>query len=91
MAWGGWSSPAVVQWYKGAVVQRYTHLGTGALVSCVAALDTRKMRIRLLAAFLSPGLFWSACFGADHGGRRAFKLDAATGRGSSNLVNAAGS
>ena len=73
------------------MVQWYTYLGTGALVSCVAALETRKMRMRLLAAFLNPGLLWSACFGADHGGRRAFKMVAATGRGSSNLVNAAGS
>ena len=83
MAWGGWSSLAVVQ--------RSMHLVIDAQASCVAALETRKMRMRLLAAFLSPGLLWSACFGADHGGRRAFKLDAATGRGSSTLVKAAGS
>ena len=83
MAWGGWSSFAVVQ--------RYTHLGIGALVSCVAALETRKMRMLLPAAFLGPGLLLSACIGADHGGRRASKMVAAIGRGSSNLVNAAGS
>ena len=83
MAWGGWSGLAVVQWY--------THLGIDAQASCVAALETRKMRTLPLVAFLGSGLLLSACIGADHGGRQAFKLDAATGRGSSNLVNAAGS
>jgi hypothetical protein len=72
-------------------VQRYTHLGIDALVSCVAALETRKMRMLPLVAFLGSGLLLSAWFGADHGGRRALKLVAAIGRGSSNLVNAAGS
>ena len=67
------------------------HLVIDAQASCVAALETRKMRMLLLVAFLGPGLLLSACIGADHGGRRAFKLDAAIGRGSSNLVNAAGS
>ena len=81
----------MVQWCNGAVEQRYTHLVTGAQASCMAALETRKMRMRLPAAFLGPGLLLSACIGADHGGRRAFKMVAATGRGSSNLVNAAGS
>ena len=60
-----------------AAVHWCVQLGIDALASCVA--------------FLCPGLLWSAGFGADHGGRRAFKLNAATGRGSSNLVNAAGS
>ena len=73
------------------MMQWCTHLGTGALVSCVAALETRKMRMRLLAAFLSPGLLLSACIGTNHGGRRALKMVEAIGRGSSNLVNAAGS
>ena len=76
---------------SGAAVQRSMHLGTAAQSSCVAALETRKMRMLLPAAFLGPALLLSAWFGADHGGRRAFKLDAAIGRGSSNLVNAAGS
>ncbi len=83
MAWGGWSSLAAVQ--------RSMHLGTAAQSSCVAALETRKMRMLLPAAFLGPGLLLSACIGADHGGRRASKMVAAIGRGSSNLVNAAGS
>ena len=91
MAWGGWSSLAALQPCSGAAVQRSMHLGTAAQSSCVAALETRKMRMLLPAAFLGPGLLLSAWFGADHGGRRAFKLDAAIGRGSSNLVNAAGS
>ena len=52
-------------------------LGIGAQASCVA--------------FLGLALLWSAWFGADHGGRRALKMVAAIGRGSSNLVNAAGS
>ena len=64
-------------WSSLAAVQRSMHLGIDALASYVA--------------FLGPGLLWSACFGADHGGRRASKMVAATGRGSSNLVNAAGS
>ena len=64
-------------WSSLVAVQRCVHLGTDALGSCVA--------------FLGPGLLWSACFGADHGGRRASKMIAAIGRGSSNLVNAAGS
>ena len=64
-------------WSSLAGVQWCVHLGIDALASCVA--------------FLSPGLLWSVGFGADHGGRRAFKMVAAIGRGSSNLVNAAGS
>ena len=53
------------------------HLGIDAQASCVA--------------FLGEGLLWSAWLGAYHGGRRALKMTAAIGRGSSNLVNAAGS
>ncbi len=77
MAWGGWSSLAALQPCSLAAVQRCVHLGIDAQASCVA--------------FLGLALLWSACFGADHGGRRASKMVAAIGRGSSNLVNAAGS
>ena len=70
-------SLAALQPCSGAVVQWCVHLGIDAQASCVA--------------FLGPGLLWSAGFGADHGGRRASKMIAAIGRGSSNLVNAAGS
>ena len=87
MAWGGWSSLAAVQ---GSM-----HLGIDALATLWPAAwqrwKTRKIGLRLPAMFLGPGLLWSACFGADHGGRRASKMVAAIGRGSSNLVNAAGS
>ena len=91
MAWGGWSSLAALQPCSLAAVQPSMHLGIDAQASCVAALETRKMRMLLLAAFLGSGLLLSAWFGADHGGRRASKMVAAIGRGSSNLVNAAGS
>ena len=84
-------SLAALQPCSGAAVQRSMHLGTAAQSSCVAALETRKIRMLLPAAFLGPALLLSAWFGADHGGRRASKMDAAIGRGSSNLVNAAGS
>ena len=86
--WGGWSSLAVLQRCSLAASM---HLVIDAQASCVAALETRKMRMLLLVAFLGPALLWSACIGADQGGRRALKLVAAIGRGSSNLVNAAGS
>ena len=86
MAWGGWSSLAALQRCSGAAVH--------------APGDRRSVQLRsspgrpikyLPAAFLGPGLLLSAWFGADHGGRRALKMVAAIGRGSSNLVNAAGS
>ena len=91
MAWGGWSSLAALQRCIGAAVQRSMHLGINAQASCVEALETRKSRMRLPVAFLGPGLRLSACIGTNHGGRRALKMVEAIGRGSSNLVNAAGS
>ena len=80
-------SGAVVQWCSGACTW-----GSTLWAAAWQRWKTRKMMMSLPAAFLGQGLLlWSACFGADLGGRRAFKLDAAAGRGSSNLVNAAGS
>ena len=68
------------------------HLGIDAPAACVAALeDPFQCACTYRPRFLGPGLLCSACFGADHGGRRALKMIAAIGRGSSNLVNAAGS
>ncbi len=86
MAWGGWSSLAVVQWCSGPRTWEST-----LWPAAWQRWKTPQMPIRLLAAFLGPALLLSACIGTNHGGRRALKMVAAIGRGSSNLVNAAGS
>ena len=83
MAWGGWSSLVAVQ--------RCVHLGTDALGSCVAALEDPYDKDEPNSRVFGSGTAAVLCMFRCRPWPLAYKMITAAGRGSSNLVNAAGS